>query len=129
MITEERQPEETDRWRFKMGDVGTMLGSITENQEGNSSVFFFLSVFIYWNSNGFSSLCDTSGCKIKSSWMCMPCSGERGGEVLQGMVGSHQPHSAPRAVRALQEVNAYCAHDQCHEGGREQNQRGQGLSC
>lgn len=47
MITEERQPEETDRWRFKMGDVGTMLGSITENQEGNSSVFFFcLSLFI-----------------------------------------------------------------------------------
>lgn len=54
------QPGETDRWRFKMmGKVGTMLGSITENKEGNSSVFLY--VFIYWNSNGFSSLCDTSG--------------------------------------------------------------------
>lgn len=53
-------PEETDRWRFKMMEkAGTMLGSITENQEGNSSVFLY--VFIYWNSNGFSSLCETSG--------------------------------------------------------------------
>lgn len=39
-------PEETDRWSFKtMGKVGTMLGSMTENQEGNSSVFLY--VFIY----------------------------------------------------------------------------------
>lgn len=53
-------PEETDRWRFKMMEkAGTMLGSITENQEGNSSVFLY--VFIYWNSNGFSNLCETSG--------------------------------------------------------------------
>lgn len=53
-------PEETDRWRFNMmGKVETMLGSITENQEGNSSVFLY--VFIYWNSNGFSSLCESSG--------------------------------------------------------------------
>lgn len=44
VIKEGRQLEETDRWRFKMGKVGTMLGSITEKQEGNSGVF---SVCIY----------------------------------------------------------------------------------
>lgn len=46
MIKEGRQPEETDRWRFKMGKVGTMLGSITESQEGNSSVFFSVCVYL-----------------------------------------------------------------------------------
>lgn len=53
-------PEETDRWRFKMMEkAGTMLGSITENQEGSSSVFLY--GFIYWNADGFSSLGETSG--------------------------------------------------------------------
>ena len=43
--------------------MGTVLASITEKQEENSSVFFCMYLFVYWNSDGFPSPCRDSWCQ------------------------------------------------------------------
>lgn len=114
-----------------MGKVGTMLESITENQEGNSGVFFCVCLFIgtLTDSQAFAMLLVV---KSRAPWMCVPCCGEGDEEVLQGTVGSRQPHSAFGSpwgrLGPVQEVGAYCARDQCQQGGRTQK-TGEARAC
>lgn len=130
VVKEGRQPEETERWRLKMmGKLGTMPESIAENQEGHSSVFLY--VFIYWNSNGFSSLCDTRRLsKIKSSVAGRPPPWVRGR-------GGATEHAWPTPAQSAPSTPGWAplcrkwthrAPDKCQEGGRKQNES-QGLTC
>lgn len=57
-------------------------------------VFFY--VFIYWNSNGFSSLCKTcGGVQSGCGFVDMTASGEGDGEELRWTLSPHWLHSEP----------------------------------